>query len=175
MNLNLQPQVLRWARERAGLDESALAKKLGINAERLTEWETNGELPFAKAELLAKKTHTPFGYLFLKEPPEDNLPIPDLRTVGDAPLLRPSPDLLETVLLMQRRQAWLREFLGEEGEPTLDWVGSAVCPRQHGPGSARNATNLGANGGLGGPSRNLDGSSGASTRENRRNRRVDCY
>jgi Zn-dependent peptidase ImmA (M78 family) len=124
MNITLQPRVLRWARERAGLDESALAKKLGIDAERLTEWETSGELPFRKAELLAQKTHTPFGHLFLREPPEDSLPIPDFRTVGDAPVLRPSPDLLDTVFLMQRRQDWLREFLIEEGEPPIDWVGS---------------------------------------------------
>ena len=124
MNVTLKPQVLRWARERAGLDESALAKKLGINAERLIEWEKNGELPLKKAEMLAQKTHTPFGYLFLEKPPEDSLPIPDFRTIGDTPVLRPSPDLLDTVLLMQRRQDWLREFLIEEGEPPLDWVGS---------------------------------------------------
>ena len=39
---------------------------------------------------------------------------------------RPSPDLLETVYLMQRRQAWLREFLLEEGEAPLALIGSAT-------------------------------------------------
>jgi Zn-dependent peptidase ImmA (M78 family) len=96
---------------------------------RLTEWERNGELPFKKAELLAEKTHTPFGQLFLSEPPDDSLPIRDFRTVGNAPVKRPSPDLLDTVFLMQRRQDWLREFLIEEGQPPLDWVGSASLQR----------------------------------------------
>jgi Zn-dependent peptidase ImmA (M78 family)/transcriptional regulator with XRE-family HTH domain len=127
MNISLEPRILRWARERAGLDVSALAKKLGIKkVERVTEWETTGELPYEKAELLAQKTYTPFGFLFLKEPPEDKLPIPDFRTVGDSPVRRPSPDLLETVYQMQRRQAWMREFLLEEGEPALGFIGSAT-------------------------------------------------
>ena len=65
MNITLEPRVVQWARERAGLDESALAKKLGIKAERVIEWETTGEIPYKKAELLAQKTHTPFGHLFL--------------------------------------------------------------------------------------------------------------
>jgi Zn-dependent peptidase ImmA (M78 family) len=124
MNVTLQPEVLRWARQRSGLDEAALAKKIGVNAEQLARWESDGELSFKKAELLAQKTHTPFGQLFLKEPPDDRLPIRDFRTVGDVPMLRPSPDLLESVFLMQRRQSWMREFLIEEGEPPLDWVGS---------------------------------------------------
>lgn len=83
MNVTLEPRILRWARERAGLDESALARKLGIkNVERVTEWETTGELPYVKAELLAQKTYTPFGFLFLKVPPEDKLPIPDFQNRG---------------------------------------------------------------------------------------------
>jgi len=127
MNVTLEPRILSWARERAGLDVPALAKKLGIKkVERILEWETTGELPYEKAEMLARKTYTPFGFLFLKEPPEDKLPIPDFRTVGDAPVRRPSPDLLETVYQMQRRQAWMREFLLEEGESALDFIGSAT-------------------------------------------------
>jgi Zn-dependent peptidase ImmA (M78 family)/transcriptional regulator with XRE-family HTH domain len=124
MNVTLEPRILRWARERAGLDESALAKKLKLKPDRVMEWEETGELPYKKAELLAQKTYTPFGFLFLREPPEDKLPIPDFRTLRDAPLRRPSPDLLDTVYQMQRRQAWMRDFLVEEGEKPLDFIGS---------------------------------------------------
>lgn len=126
MNVTLEPQILRWARNRAGLDESGLAKKLGVKPERVSEWERTGKLPYKKAELLAQKTYTPFGHLFLKTPPEDKLPIPDFRTLRDAPVHRPSPDLLETVYQMQRRQAWMRDFLVEEGEPALAFIGSAT-------------------------------------------------
>jgi len=131
MNISLQPVVLKWARERAGLSRDALAKKMGVKAERIVEWEAHGELRVRQAEKLAHVTHTPLGQLYLEEPTEDKLPIPDFRTVGDAPLRRPTPDLLETVQTMQRRQAWMRDFLIEEGEEPLPFVGSASL--QHAP------------------------------------------
>jgi Zn-dependent peptidase ImmA (M78 family) len=124
MILTLQPKVLRWARERVGLDAAALAKKVGTKVEKVEEWERSGELRFTQVGKLALATHAPVGYLYLPEPPEDRLPIPDFRTVGDARVRRPSPDLLETVQTMLRRQAWMRDFLIEEGEPQLPFVGS---------------------------------------------------
>ena len=125
MNISLEPRILRWARERAGLDVSALAKKLGIKkVGRVTEWERTGEMPYEKAELLAEKTYTPFGFLFLKEPPDEALPIPDFRTVASAPVRQPSPNLLDTIYRAQHRQNWFRDYLSEEGHEPLAWVGS---------------------------------------------------
>ena len=128
MNLSLRPTVLRWARERAGLDQTTLAKKVigKPTAERVKQWEQTGMLTFAQARKLAHATHTPEGFLYLNEPPDDRLPIPDFRTVGDEPVRRPSPDLLDTVYVMQRRQAWMRDFLIEEAEPPLNFVGSST-------------------------------------------------
>ena len=83
MITTLNPSVLRWARQRAGLDYETLAKKvLGkeSNPDEVKEWERTGRLTFHHAELLAAKTHTPFGYLFLDEPPKEELPINDFRT-----------------------------------------------------------------------------------------------
>lgn len=126
MILTLQPTVLRWARERAGLDETVLAQKVGTTEDKVAAWELDGQLRFTQMQKLAHVTHTPEGFLFLKEPPEDKLPIPDFRTLKDAPLKRPSPDLLETVQTMQVRQAWMRDFLIEEGEEPLAFVGRAT-------------------------------------------------
>ena len=58
------------------------------------------------------------------EPPEDELPIPHFRTVRDQALERPSPNLLETVYEMLRRQEWMREYLLDEGASPLAFVGS---------------------------------------------------
>ena len=66
----------------------------------------------------------PVGYFFLAQPPEESLPIPDLRTVGSLPVSRPSPNLLSTIYLCQQRQEWYREFARAEGETTLPFVGS---------------------------------------------------
>src|SRR6476661_8076958 len=128
MNLSLKPKVLRWARERAGMDRSTLAKKVigKPEGERVREWEKTGNLTFAQAKKLAHVTHTPEGFLYLNEPPEDRLPIPDFRTLTDQSVRRPSPDLLDTVQMMQRRQAWMRDFLIEESESPLEFIGSAT-------------------------------------------------
>ena len=130
MDVTFQPQVLRWARERAGLSDEALAGKLRVPPGQVQRWEQTGALKLSQAEKLAAATHTPFGFLFLKEPPEDRLPIPDLRTVDDAPVRHPSPDLLETIQAMQRRQAWMRDFLIDEGAEALAFIGSATMQDQ---------------------------------------------
>ena len=130
----LQPTVLRWARERAGLAMKAVAAKVGVGTDRVVEWERSGRISMAQADRLAHCTHTPVGYLYLREPPEDDLPIPDFRAAGGESPRRPSPDLLETVDLMTRRQAWMRDELIEDGADPLAFVGS--CGRDVTPAEA---------------------------------------
>ena len=71
-------------------------------------------------------THTPLGYLFLNDPPVEELPIPDYRMVASAVIDKPSVDLLDTIYTMQLRQSWLREYLLEiDVEPRI-FVGRAT-------------------------------------------------
>lgn len=122
VQIQLQPAVLRWARERAGLSAEELAAKFKLKLERVEGWEQSGEISFAQAERLAHATHTPFGYLFLASPPVESLPIPDFRTRSNEPPDRPSPNLLETVYSMQRRQEWMRDELISSSADPLDFV-----------------------------------------------------
>jgi len=113
--------VLRWALERSG-KAAALERKFS----KLFEWlEGISQPTLRQLEDLAKATATPFGYFFLAEPPEDRLPIPHFRTLGDESTRRPSPDLLETVQTAELRQAWMREHLIEQGREPLSFVYSA--------------------------------------------------
>lgn len=125
LDLELQPAVLRWARERAGLTAETLAKKVGTRPERVREWETNGQITMAQVDKLAHHTRTPLGFLFLEEAAEDELPIPDFRTSQERPPVRPSLELLDTIRAMQRRQDWMRDELIELGNDPLPFVGSA--------------------------------------------------
>ncbi len=124
MTIDLQPHLLEWARLRARLTEEALGEKMGVQVEKVVDWETSGRLTLKQAEKLAHVTYTPFGYLFLPEPPDEKLPIPDFRTVGSKPAVRPSPDLLEVIYQSQRRQEWFREYLLGDEQPVLSMVGS---------------------------------------------------
>ncbi len=124
MRVDIKPDLFLWACKRAGRSVDTLAQKPSLH--KLPAWIRGVErATFKQLEQFAQATHTPFGYFFLPEPPEESIPIPDLRTVGNQYMGRPSPDLLDTIYTMQRRQAWLREMLIEcEAEP-LEFVGSA--------------------------------------------------
>ena len=120
----VKPELVQWARERAGLSEDALASRFPM----LSAWERGEARPTMKQlEAFANATHVPIGYLFLPEPPEERLPIPDFRTAPALRVLagRPSPDLLETIYAMQQRQAWLQETLLDGEADPLEFVGSA--------------------------------------------------
>jgi len=122
MRVEVKPELLRWARERSGLDPGALAHRFP----QLGAWERRQASPTLKQlESFAKATHTPVGYLFLQEPPIERVPIPDFRTVGNEHIERPSPDLLDTVYICQQRQEWYRDFARSEGEEPVPFVGSA--------------------------------------------------
>ena len=117
----VRPQLLRWARERAGIEADALARRFP----KYHEWESGLALPTLKqVEKLANVTHAPVGYFFLTKPPREALPIPDLRTVGSLPVREPSPNLLSTIYLCQQRQEWYREFVRAEGGAPLPFIGS---------------------------------------------------
>lgn len=66
----------------------------------------------------------PFGLLLAPVPPGEPLPVPDFR-VGRADPSGPSDDLLDTLYLNQRRQAWYEEYLASFGAEPLPFVGSA--------------------------------------------------
>jgi Zn-dependent peptidase ImmA (M78 family) len=118
------PDILQWARRRARLDVPYLAHRMKVSPSIVQEWENSGKLSLAKAKKLAQYTLLPFGYLFLKEPLQEVLPIPDFRTLNDAQLSQPSPNLLETLQIMEQRQDWMREFLIDAGVSKLPFAGS---------------------------------------------------
>jgi len=121
MRVELNPELVRWARERAGFDLDSLAKRFP----RLAAWERGAVHPTLKQiERFAKAMHAPVGYLFLPEPPIEHIPIPDFRTRGSEYREHPSPDLLDIIYVCQQRQEWYREFARSSGEETLPFVGS---------------------------------------------------
>lgn len=118
----VSPGVLRWARERAGLSVADLQHRFP----KLTEWEAETTQPtMGQLERFAKATGAPFGFFFLPEPPEMPLPFADFRRVENRRPQGASPELMDTIHTMVRRQAWLREEQIEAEVAPLDFVGSA--------------------------------------------------
>lgn len=129
----INPQMIRWARERAGLSLGELAAKLNQTEEKLEHWEDGQQQPtFKQAQTIAHKTYQPFGYLFLQQPPREDDLLPDLRTIGDEPVPEFSINLRDTVHGAMARQDWYRDYLMEQGAETLDFVGT-VSLENHTP------------------------------------------
>jgi Zn-dependent peptidase ImmA (M78 family) len=121
MRVEVKPELLSWARERAGYDLDALAQRFP----KLAAWEQGTAKPTLKQlENFAKTTHAPIGFLFLQEPPVERIPIPDFRTARNKRIARPSPDLLDIIYVCQQRQEWYRDFARSVGESVLPFVGS---------------------------------------------------
>ena len=119
--ITVNPDLLIWARERAGLDRLALAERFP----KLTGWEDGTLVPtLRQLENFARAVHVPVGFLFLSAPPEEVLPIPDFRTLADRKVSRPSPNLLDTIYLCQQRQDWFRDYARMHAQPPLAFVSS---------------------------------------------------
>ncbi|HEF4758628.1 TPA: ImmA/IrrE family metallo-endopeptidase [Pseudomonas putida] len=116
MEALINPHVLRWARERASLSTSTLAKSLGTREDNVLAWEQGKKRPsFNQAMNYARQTYIPFGYLYLSQPPEESLPLPDLRTLNGKHDNGYSLALVDTIRWAQERQEWYRDYLISQG------------------------------------------------------------
>lgn len=124
MEAHINHTVLRWARNRADLSTDMLAKKIGTAVANVEAWESGEKSPsFNQAQSYAHYTHIPFGYLFLREPPEDKTPIPDLRTVNGVEREGFSIELKDTIQWVLLRQEWYKEYLQSQGYDFNQFVG----------------------------------------------------
>jgi len=117
--INVNANMLTWAIARAGYELHEFTDKVP----NVQKWLNGEKNPTVKQlEDFSKKVHLPFGYLFLTEPPKEKLPIPFFRT-SNAPVTKVSINVYDTILLMQQRQDWLRDYLNENGFDDLPFVG----------------------------------------------------
>ena len=134
----INPDLLHWARERSGVAQEDLATKF----KKLPEWEAGEAQPTLKqVEAFADAVHVPVGYLFLTEPPEERVPIPDFRTLAGQAVTHASPNLLDTIYACQERQSWYREFVRVAQEPELAFVsGASIKDAPHAVAARMRAT-----------------------------------
>ena len=123
VRVDVAPELLQWAVDRAGWDEHTAVQRVP----HLDDWIAGERKPTLKQlEKFAQATHAPFGHLFLAEPPVEEIPIPDTRTLGNTRIAKPSADLLDMIYLCESRQDWYRAYARETGLPEVTIVGSAA-------------------------------------------------
>lgn len=120
--LNIPANMLTWAVARAGYDLAEFITKFP----RLEKWLNGEKSPtFKQLEVFSKKVYLPLGYLFLSEPPPEKLPIPFFRTnAKQAETV--SINVYDTILILQQRQDWLKNYLQENDFEKLPFVGKFI-------------------------------------------------
>ena len=117
--IDISEKVLLWAIARAGFDVTEFT----LQFPKVKDWMDKKKKPTVKQlEKFSSRVHLPFGYLFLKEPPKENLPFPFFRTIGNGQD-EVSVNVYDTILLLQWRQEWLSGYLMDNGHSPLDFVG----------------------------------------------------
>jgi Zn-dependent peptidase ImmA (M78 family) len=124
MNTEVRPNVdmLSWAIARAGHD----LRDFTTRFPKVQDWLSGAKQPTLKQlEEFSHRVHLPFGYLFLDQPPQEALNFPFFRT-GGGQQQGVSLNVYDTILLIQKRQDWLAEYLVDNEFPALNYVGSAA-------------------------------------------------
>lgn len=117
--IDIKANILKWAIARAGYDFQEFTTKVP----NVQKWINREKQPTVKQlEDFSKKVHLPFGYLFLPNPPEEKLPIPFFRT-NKPQATKVSVNVYDTILLLQQRQDWLREYLKDNDFKIIPFVG----------------------------------------------------
>lgn len=116
--VNINADMLTWAIARAGFD----LHDFTIRVPNVQKWIEGEKKPTVKQlEDFSKKVYLPFGFLFLPEPPKEKLPIPFFRT-NDTQATKVSVNVYDTILLMQQRQDWLKDYLKDIELESLTFV-----------------------------------------------------
>lgn len=117
--VEINNELIRWAISRAGYELQNFVKKFP----RVVSWLEGKKNPtIPQLRDFANKVKLPFGYLFLDRPPEETLPIPYYRTLqGETSEV--DLNVKDTILTLQQRQTWLKEYYIENGYNLLSFVG----------------------------------------------------
>jgi Zn-dependent peptidase ImmA (M78 family) len=111
------PSVLIWARQESGFEVDVVAKRLGVNPERLNEWETGDKVPtMRQLEHLAKFYHRPLGLFFRTKPPVIPPLATEYRRLNGLVPGHESPELRLAIRKMSNRRQLMIDLLDELGE-----------------------------------------------------------
>ena len=114
----INPEMLRWARERAGYSIEEVARRRRVPPERVKEWESGESFPtWKQLEQLAYQDYHRGTVLFLlNDPPEEKTVTEHFPRLPAKTLTDLYPDTLYAVRQAQIRQDDLAELLGLDGE-----------------------------------------------------------
>lgn len=126
VGIHVKPEIINWILQSLQFENVASSA-----IELLHKWQSGEKTPtFNQVEDMSKKTNIPFGYFFLDKPPVEECSIVEYRTIDSAKIAEPSRNLVDTVDQMTDIQEWMVEYVVENGQEELEYVGSAAGKTQ---------------------------------------------
>ncbi len=119
VSVEISPDVLNWIVKHIRIQSVSEKTMNNINS-----WFNGGKKPtFNQIEDVSKATGIPFGYFFLKTPPNEDISFVEYRTVDSIELQNPSRDLIDTMHDMELIQDWTKDHIKATGELSVQFVG----------------------------------------------------
>ncbi len=124
IKIDVNPQVMKWARESAGADFEALQKRLNVSTKTIAEWEEGNKKPtLTTLQKLARYYKRPLAIFFLPEPPQEP-PLPrDFRVLPEGqrkPLSMKARRAIRRARRVQTLATELMEMDPDKGELKVD-------------------------------------------------------
>lgn len=130
-NVNVNPQVLKWAREEAGFDLAEIAEKINVSIDDYKNWEKEGEnVPFGKLKSIAGQYKRQVAVFFLPQVPNRISKPIDFRNLSPRQKM-----LSKDVLMVMRDVTYFRQTALElQGESywksRYDWLSEIETIKQ---------------------------------------------
>ncbi len=103
--IEINPEVLIWAKKRAHLSEEELARKVAVKVERYLQWEAGESKPtLRQLRKLALSLKRPIQLFFLSDIPDEPEVLTEMRRLPGVPIGQESPELTLQVQLIQERR-----------------------------------------------------------------------
>jgi len=123
------PEVMKWARvKRARISLDQASEAIGRPKDEIEAWESGHSRPTIPQARKAEKAYqVPLATFYLSEPPK-GWDIQNLRDFRTLPSVRKGEFSFELTLMLeeaQYHQEWMRDYIQNEGDKALDFVGSA--------------------------------------------------
>lgn len=120
VRINVEPLVISDAVAKSGRS----MEDVGNRFRNFDKWLNNELTPtYNQLVELSKYLRVPFGYLLLKTPVVEKMPLLEFRTIDTEAIQHPSRELIDTIHDMERKQDWLRNTIIENGQEPLSYVG----------------------------------------------------
>jgi Zn-dependent peptidase ImmA (M78 family)/DNA-binding XRE family transcriptional regulator len=125
----IQPEILTWARETAGLSMEDAARAVGLTGktalQRLAKLESGEKEPARPlVEKMAKAYRRPLVAFYLSHPPQTGDRGQDFRTLPGEK--RDNPDLDALIRDIKARQELVHSILEDEESPPIDFIASVT-------------------------------------------------